>query len=239
MSTKTLMEGQELDDNFSGLSDSQGFMTVTGFGSLLSERSARTTFPDLQNFRAGRLYGYRRVFAHTADIFYARGIANVDTGEVSSLSCEPWPEGDLVVSLFEVKCTPEAVAAFINREHEFRFIAVQPRTLDGQPTDRLAVLCGRFSDDEYRSKRCPPAEWERRWARWGVTRIWRDDVLPCRLYLRHCVLAARGFCSEAYDSFMDNTFLADRKTSIRAYLAQHPLIMEEQPPPELVGRYSG
>lgn len=100
-----------------------GLMTVAGFGSLLSQRSARTTFPDLQNFRPGRvgqgrraaahtphtnspdrqllrkqltpsttclpapctcapcmqLYGFRRVFAHTADIFFLRGIANPAT----------------------------------------------------------------------------------------------------------------------------------------------------------------
>lgn len=39
-------------------------MTVAGFGSLLSETSARSTFPQLRNFRQGRLRGWRRVFAH-------------------------------------------------------------------------------------------------------------------------------------------------------------------------------
>jgi hypothetical protein len=43
------------------------------------ERSARTTFPDLQSFRAARLRGWRRVFAHTADVFWARGIARAET----------------------------------------------------------------------------------------------------------------------------------------------------------------
>lgn len=32
-------------------------MTIAGFGSLLSERSARSTFPDLTNFRVGRVAG--------------------------------------------------------------------------------------------------------------------------------------------------------------------------------------
>ena len=37
----------------------------------------------------------------------------------------------------------------------------------------------------------------------------RTDVLPCRCYLRHCVLAARGRGSPAaLDSFLDDTFLA-------------------------------
>ena len=77
-------------------------MTVAGFGSLLSERSARSTFPDLMGFRPGRVHGWRRVFAHTADIFFTRGIAKPETGEISSLSCEPCDGEEIVVSLFEV-----------------------------------------------------------------------------------------------------------------------------------------
>lgn len=50
-----------------------------------------------------QLRGYRRVFAHCADIFYARGIAKPDTGEVSSLSVEPCEGQELVVAVFEVQ----------------------------------------------------------------------------------------------------------------------------------------
>jgi hypothetical protein len=61
-------------------------------------------------------------------------------GEISSLSCEQHAGSELVVSLFEVPFNAESVAAFIAREHEFRFLAVQPYDLAGQvPTERLAV----------------------------------------------------------------------------------------------------
>jgi hypothetical protein len=103
----------------------------------------------------------------------------------------------------------------------------------------LQVLCGANTDDHYRATRCPPDEWQRRWTVHGINSVWSNDVLPCRVYLRHCVLAAKGFCPEAHDSFLDNTYLADRVTTIRQYLQQHPEILDELPPPELVGRYSG
>lgn len=46
----------------------------------------------------------------------------------------------LVVSLFEVPYTSDNVAAFIQREHEFRFLAVQPYDLAGKAAaERLAV----------------------------------------------------------------------------------------------------
>ena len=66
-----------------------------------------------------------------------------------------------------------------------------------------------------------------------------DDVLPCRVYLRHCVLAAQRLGFAAYASFLDGTWLSDRRTTVRQYLAANPDIMDELPPASLIGRYSG
>ncbi|KAI7843079.1 hypothetical protein COHA_003250 [Chlorella ohadii] len=214
-------------------------MTIAGFGSLLSETSARSTFPELQNFRQGRLRGWRRVFAHQCDIFFARGIARPETREVSSLSVEEHPSSEIIVTLFEVEASPASISAFIEREHEFRFMCVHPLELDGTPADRRAVVCARWSDEEYRARRCPPHEWTRRYGTHGVEQIWTDDVLPCRVYMRHCVLAAQRLGAEAYASFLDGTFLSDRTTTLRQHLAANPDILEELPPPSLIGRYSG
>ena len=64
-------------------------VTILGLGSLLSERSSRTTFPDLSNFRLGRVSNqYRRVFGHPASIFFQRGLADMETKEMSSLTAE-------------------------------------------------------------------------------------------------------------------------------------------------------
>jgi hypothetical protein len=48
-----------------------------------------------------------------------------------------------------------------------------------------------------------------------------------------------GVPQEASDSFLDETFLCDRSTTLREYLAATPAVMATAPPPELVGRYSG
>jgi hypothetical protein len=73
-----------------------------------------------------------------------------------------------------------------------------------------------------------------------VARIWRDDgVLPCRAYLRHCVLASRRLGTEAANNFLDATVLADGRTTARAWLAANPGILEEAPPASVAGRYSG
>ena len=99
-------------------------LSVVGFGSLLSEKSSAVTFPDMKGFRQGRLRGFRRVFAHTTPIFWTRGIASGN--ECASLSVEPLTEkeraenGDsfICVTQFEIPSSPEAITAWVEREHE-------------------------------------------------------------------------------------------------------------------------
>jgi len=235
----TLHAGTQLDEKLSGLADEQGLLTIAGFGSLLSEKSARSTFPSLQNFRQGMVRGYRRIFAHTASVFFVRKIARPETGEISSLSCEECPGEEIIVTLFEIHSTPESRRAYVEREHEFRFLAVQCDDLHGNPCPTLAVLCATWNDKAYREARCPEEEFQQRYGQYGIEQVWRDDVLPCRAYLRHCILASKNLSPEAHASFMDHTYLADRKTTIRVYMDSHGDIMAESLPPELAERYGG
>nr|XP_016450281.1 PREDICTED: uncharacterized protein LOC107775111 isoform X4 [Nicotiana tabacum] len=202
----------ELSDefDFDRIVSSDGLISICGFGSLLSERSARSTFPDLINFRVGKLSGFRRVFAHVAPIFFERGTANLDTKEISSLSVESCEGETLIVTIFEIQ--------------------------------RSEVICTRYSDEEYLKTRCKGDKgiFFQQYGRYNIDKIWRDDILPCRVYLRHCVLAAQNLGDIAYDNFLDHTFLGDRRTTIREYLATTGSgIMEEEPPELLKNRYGG
>ncbi|OWM71196.1 hypothetical protein CDL15_Pgr011323 [Punica granatum] len=221
------LELSELRDesDFEKLLSPAGHISICGFGSLLSERSARNTFPDLINFRVARLNGFRRVFAHVAPIFFERLIAKPETKEISSLSVEPCEGETLIVTVFEIEQSE-----------------VLPHTLDGKPCDNLVVLCARYSDEEFFRVRCKGSKeiYFQHYGRYGIEKIWRDDVLPCRTYLRHCVLAAKNLGDAAYDNFLDHTFLADRKMTIREYLETSGSgIMEEEPPESLKFRYGG
>lgn len=231
----------ELDDSFTDIVCSSKLMSIAGFGSLLSQTSALTTFPDLTNFRLAKVNGWRRVFAHSCQVFFDRGIARPETKEISSLSVEPHPDSEIIVTVFEIPATPHSIAAFIEREHEFRFVAVEPICYHTNVSlNRPAVICGANTDANYKAIRCPPDEWERRYGRYDIDTLWHDPgVLPCRTYLRHCVLAAKKLGAEVEANFLDSTLLSDRKTSIREHLEQNPEIMKEEPPLSLVGRYSG
>ncbi|KAK8965794.1 hypothetical protein KSP40_PGU022416 [Platanthera guangdongensis] len=229
------------DADFESILTPEGYLVICGFGSLLSERSARSTFPNLKNFCVAFLRGFRRVFAHVAPIFYERGIAKEETKEISSLSVEPYDGESLLVTVFEI--TSSEISSFIERENEFRFLAVIPEALDGTAFTNSAVVCSRYSDEEYFQIRCKGNEdiCFQKYGRYNIHKIWRDDILPCRVYLRHCVLAAKNLGGEAYDNFLDHTFLGDRRTTIREYLSLpgSATIIEEEPPEALRSRYGG
>ncbi|KAL3505680.1 hypothetical protein ACH5RR_031062 [Cinchona calisaya] len=228
------------ESDFDQIVSSDGLVSVCGFGSLLSERSARSTFPKLINFRLGILSGFRRVFAHVAPIFFERGIAKPETKEISSLSVEPCEDETLIITIFEIQ--KSEIPSFMEREHEFRFLAVTLETLNGLLYTNPAVLCARYTDEEYFQNRCKGNQeiFFQRYGQFGIQKIWRDDILPCRAYLRHCVLAAKNLGDLVYHNFVDHTFLGDRKTTIREYLATTGSgIMEEEPPGSLKVRYGG
>lgn len=66
--------------------------------------------------------------------------------------------------------------------------------------------------------------------------VWAKLVEVCLC----SVLAAKNLNDIAYNNFLDHTFLGDRKTTIREYLATTGSgIMEEEPPESLKIRYGG
>ena len=105
--------------------------------------------------------------------------------------------------------------AFYEREMEFRWTQVPvyvppeydvpdapaangadraPLRLDPRAINGEALLCAAYTDEEYRSIRLRGSEaaWHQAFGRWGLDRVWRDDLLPCGVYLRHVVLAAEN-----------------------------------------------
>jgi len=248
-------------------------VTILGLGSLLSERSSRTTFPDLTNFRLGRISNrYRRVFGHPASIFFQRGLADQETKEFSSLSAEDFVpddtnvgyQGGFVCSVFEVPreqvykdvegsdgiISSKPTGAFLEREEEFDIVEVpfvEFSDCDGRNTvfedAKKGTLCTRYTDEGF-VERWGKERFDENYGKYGIQTIWgwqrNSGLRPCRVYLRHFYLAAQSMGQECFDSFLDETFMVDRTTTIREYINQHPGLIENTlPPPGFEQRYSG
>eukprot|EP00658_Telonema_sp_P-2_P062654 TRINITY_DN51337_c0_g1_i1.p1 TRINITY_DN51337_c0_g1~~TRINITY_DN51337_c0_g1_i1.p1 ORF type:complete len:252 (+),score=65.59 TRINITY_DN51337_c0_g1_i1:108-758(+) len=197
-----------------------------------------------------RVKGYMRLFTHPAAIFFERGewpgIAKPETKEIASLSTRPDPDCSFVACAYQIP--REEWDPLAEREEEFDFVEV-----DFDPMDPMApglernvgFMCTASTDDKLRTT----SLWDR-YVRhlevaYGEVKVWswgtESGILPCPVYTRHCVLAVHkeGVPGEVRDSFLDETFLADRVTPIRAHLEAHPEIMVTEPPEEFRERYSG
>jgi len=268
-------------------------VTILGLGSLLSERSSRSTFPDLINFRLGRVSNkYRRVFGHPASIFFQRELADMTTKEMSSLSAEEFDfiadadtistispddayRGGFICSVFEVPreqvfldeedsdgaIITKPTGAFLEREEEFNIGEVPFVDFDTDDDDdddddvdvvattatkptKMGILCTRFTDKGF-VERWGKDRFDENYGKYGIQTIWGwkpdSGLLPCRVYLRHCYLAAKSMGPKCFNSFLDETFLVDRSTTIRQYMKENcpDLIEKTIPPPGFEERYSG
>lgn len=221
--------------------------TIIGYGSLLSEKSARTTFPDLINFRRGRVRNYRRVFGHPGSIFFRNGIADLPTLQIAAVDAEYDPGNPgFVVSAFDIpnkEGTDQPSRAFQKREAVYDFAKVPLLSLDGtERSENEGWISVRSTDHRYIEK-WGNERFQNQFVNYGVHTIWNwppdSGMLPCAVYLRHCYLAAKSGGLECLESFLDETFLNDRMTTIRWYLEQNPHVLDALPPPELFDRYNG
>ncbi|CAJ1400643.1 unnamed protein product [Effrenium voratum] len=224
-------------------------VTIIGFGSLLSKKSALMTTPSMQGFQYVRVKGYQRQFAHPAPIFFERGaypgIAKPDTKEIASLSTRPSCESSFVACAYQIpKSEWEPLA---EREEEFEFIeaAFEPLEKDAPSLGKnVGLMCTRSNDDKL--KTLPIWQrYERCLSPYGEVKVWSwepdSGIRPCPVYCRHCVLATQkeGVPEYVSKSFLDETFLVDGKTTLREYLEHNPHVMLSEPPEEFRERYCG
>lgn len=199
-------------------------ISVVGYGSLLSEQSARQTVPELDNFRLVRVPGYRRIFNKVGVVFFSRHGASEANLDIASCSTEPAHDTEIICCQFE--CSEEAFAELYEREHRFRWIEVDTVSLK-QAEDATGRMCTGYSDAEYRLNKCITAsEYHRRVGQFYSGPLWREDILPFPRYLAFCLQSAATQGDLVLDNFLDTTFLADGVTSIRQHIDNTPSLQD-------------
>mmetsp|Transcript_8454 Transcript_8454/g.12236 ORF Transcript_8454/g.12236 Transcript_8454/m.12236 type:complete len:224 (+) Transcript_8454:116-787(+) len=212
-------------------------VTMLGYGALLSESSSRLTFPHLTNFRHVRVQSMRRVFAHPHLFLLGENIVQYPTTlKIASLSAEPAPPHvSFVVAAFEVDLDDSQREALLRREPEYRVETTPFYSLeDSSAILGEGVICLASRDSDIDLTMMPE----------GMNTVWNwstdSGILPLSMYLRHCLLAVHKAGGPAYESFLKDTYLADRKTTLEQYLEErNEEVMNSLPPPHLANRFSG
>jgi hypothetical protein len=142
-------------------------------------------------------------------------------------------------------------SSLLTREEEFGFEVVEFEELGGigggtgiSAGTGTGIVCTSSTDAIYFA-RWGKSKFSQRYSPHGIFSIWDDwnrpdsGILPCSVYLRHVYLAAQNAGEEMLRSLLDETFLVDRKTTIRQYLEGHPEVLTTEPPDSVKGRYDG
>ena len=246
--------------------------TVLGYGALLSEESSRLTFPDLINFRLVRVKGYRRIFRHPHLFLLKQGVVDPTTTlEIASLSAEKVDDDEsscsFIAAAFDIPSslfTNQQRQAFIDREPEYYITTVKYYDVNDDTIclGDNGVICLANEDSAVPKEISDIAKTAASESTLGDSKFqntvwnWTEDsnLLPARIYLRHCLLSVQKAAASEYpstssndiniaaESFLNDTYLIDRQTTLREYLNRpgvHDKIMNSRPPEHLVSRYSG
>ncbi|CAE8612331.1 unnamed protein product [Polarella glacialis] len=124
-----------------------GFVTIIGFGSLVSEASVRGSF-DIKNFRYGTAFGTTRIFNRASWKTIEFGSARTPTAEIATVSmsiADDLAGANCRVALMDVDMQ-DGLRGFLRREVTYRMLEV-PFT-DDSGESGIAIACGECADED-------------------------------------------------------------------------------------------
>ena len=152
-----------------------------------------------------------------------------------------------VVAAFDVELDGGQRNAFMERERAYQFAKVPYYDIDSDcvalPRGRGLICLAGSNDEELPEVLRSVRDRMRQELGQGVWN-WKYDsgLLPADVYLRHCLLAVEKAGPIAIQSFVKETYLADRKTTVAEYLDMdnnRERVMSARPPDHLTKRFSG
>ena len=198
--------------------------TIFGYGSLMSIESCRLTCPGLTNYRQGRLLGYRRLFNLVGMPLIERGLVDPDARELAFCSVVPEPAARVHGVLFDVDARDRD--RFLARADRLKVRPLVCHALAGG-AEVEALVCTAYTDAQYLAERFggDRARYDQEVGAHYRGSLWhRHDILPATAYLELCLQEARALGPACLENLLDASLLADRTTSVRAYIEGRPAL---------------
>ena len=206
--------------------------TLAGIGSLVSERSARSSFA-FSNFRIGEIRGWRRAFNQNNWVNVQCGWGDMAAQNTAALAMVR-ADDDFVSHVALLDVADEDLYGFYEREtgYHIRSTPFYERSNDGSVLKMGdALLCTACDDDAEADalwapggpmeQQCTGSEYAREWMRSSLRPLWPSKearLLPAPGYLRLC--AAAHMRAGLLDHFLDSTVLNDQTTTLREHCSK-------------------
>ncbi len=202
------------------------YVTVAGYGSLLSEPSAKTSCPSLKNYRLGILPNWQRIFNKVHPFLLETESTLPCLKRSAAVTIRPATGINTQVALIDIP--EDELDHYFRREHDYDFTDVTVKLTDGSTIS--ALTCISFKNEEDYIARCS----ERSTQIWAEIRqkhnydgpVYCDDILPDTAYITRITNHLKNELEnpELLADFLDNSWLADGKTTLREYVKQEGLL---------------
>lgn len=174
------------------------------------------------NFRPAILNAYQRSSRLVSISGIRSGKANMETLEIAAMSIDPCSSSSTYGCLFEI--SEEDLAPYIEREHRYTIKKVNVIDAEnGSPCSAYTVV-SRTDEDYLMSMEGGEKEMEERVGQYYKGALWaRDDIFPLRDYTNNVIKAAHRLGGDRWMlNVLDESFLSDRKTTLREYYQKYP-----------------
>uniref|UniRef100_A0A0G4I4N1 Gamma-glutamylcyclotransferase n=1 Tax=Chromera velia CCMP2878 TaxID=1169474 RepID=A0A0G4I4N1_9ALVE len=173
----------------------KGELYVFGYGSLMSEKSARRSCPDLFDFGCARLRDFSRAFSLVGIAEIKKGNSDASSLELATLAVRPSKGSFILGSAFAI--LQESFPALRARECRYKMeeVEIEYVSVDSSGVLKVVktvrgVVFREQGDEEYKAT-LSEEEYERTIGAFYRGKIWgRTDILPTRKYLNFCRAAA-------------------------------------------------
>eukprot|EP00466_Bigelowiella_natans_P001420 jgi/Bigna1/77677/fgenesh1_pg.49_\ len=222
----------------SGKNDKQSeeWVAIIGYGSLLSKKSAEMTMPSLRHFCPVLVPGYRRCFNLVSITQIKHGYSNFKTKEMAAVVAQPIDKRNdgtvsspMLASYFEIP--KHELDGYYRREARYAFevAKVLPwnndscKLKDGLCKDE-AIICVEYKKgdhDEYVKDmfKGDQKKYHEAIGQYYDGKLWRNDIFPVEKYLQLCIRGAREIAGEAgVKNFLETSYLACGEVSLKEYL---------------------
>ena len=189
---------------------------VIGYASLLSPNSIRRLFPTVGRIVPVEISGHARCFNSYGTLSVAKGLAHKDDRKLAHAAAIIRPDTTIYALAFELD---EADYKTYER-HEFRYDLQEIEVVSrGNGERQNAIICYEGADHLIDTSLVGVKDIYALYAHYDVSAFWHTEHLPAQHYLSHCLASARDLGADYVSNFLDTSFIHDRETSLRNYLA--------------------
>lgn len=186
---------------------------VIAYASLMSDVNIKRLFPNVGKIKPVIIHNHARCFNSFGTRSIALKLADSNSNKLAHASAILRPNAKMMAIAFEL----DDKEFEIYRQYEFRYDLQEIEVAELDSTKKFnAVICYENTDQNIDPNLVGFDSVFDLYEHYQINGFWHAPYLPATVYMDHCLASANAIGQDFFNNFLDNRFLYDRSTSLRA-----------------------